>query len=204
MLLASVATSLPHIHFMNGAWRSFAGCGIAGELRVLYPIWQGSAATSETTLKRFLCMPRASRCSRSWVTNVASQGHSNVLPSAPQRNPTLEDRCTWREPQPHCAKDWVHHSRPLRDPGLTRRWNLLAERSAMPLGRLGWKVGPCRLNKPSTRHFTATRNETYRAELCLLQFAVLGSIRRLTADMRFAGNPVRRACSRTVSSSGAR
>jgi hypothetical protein len=42
------------------------------------------------------------------------------------------------------------------------------------------------------------------SKLCLTQFAVLGSIRCRTAEMRFAGKPPRRACSRTVSSSGAK
>jgi hypothetical protein len=44
---------------------------------------------------------------------------------------------------------------------------------------------------------------SYGVRPCLPQSAAPGSIRRRTAETRFAGKPPRRVCSRTVSSSGA-
>jgi predicted ATPase len=75
---------------------------------------------------------------------------------------------------PRCGKDWALRSRPPGNPGLRRPWNLRAERSAMLQARRGWKVGRCRLSKPSTRRLTATRNQGVGLETLLKSICSAG------------------------------
>src|SRR5579863_377127 len=107
---AKKQTLPPRVPFTNRVWQPSGSCGTNGELRARFPILQAYAATRETTPKRAAFTAKASGRLRSWGINAASPAPLNVLLQARQRNPTPNNRYTWRALQPHFANDWAHPS----------------------------------------------------------------------------------------------
>ena len=116
---------------------------------------------------------------------IAASGRSRSRTSPTIGRTAYADRTT---------RDWRRH------------WNSRAERWAMLQALTAWMEGWAMPVEQAVREAldgnAGTRSSSMK--LRLNQFAVLGSIMRRTAETRFAGKPPRRACSRTVSSSGAR
>ena len=156
-------------------------------------------------------MAKASKCSKSWVTGAASRRVLECLAAGAAAQSNAEQALHFAGAAAALRQRLGAPLTPAEQPRLEKALDFARRTLGNAAGLAAWMEGwamPVEQAVVRKRFEQKPERELRSAQInnpeAVIQPARLGSIRRRTAETRFAGKPPRRACSRTVSSSGAR